>query len=561
MSELNELTAPPDDDYFRFIPLGGLDAVGMNCALVECNGSMLMVDCGYTFPEEESLGVDTILPDWSYALEHVDLLDGVLVTHAHQDHIGALPFFLQKVDVPVYGNGFTLSMLEDQLEERDLADAVDLFEVETEELLELGPFTIEFVHINHSVPDSRAIALETPVGRFIFTGDWKLDQTPRYEPVADLQTLAEFGREGTKAVFGDSTNAEVPGFSTSEQEVFENIGTVVDTAPGRVIVSQFSSNLYRLGGLLDIAYQHDRKVLLLGRSLRDAKDLGVDRGIIDVPDSDLMVKPHEADQLPDEQLMVIATGSQAEPRASLTRMGQGDHHHVSIRQGDTVVISARIIPGNSSGIQDMVDNLSRRGARVLQAKNEDIHGSGHACAEELKLMLNLTRPEYLVPVHGHYSMRERHAELGEGVGVPEQLVIEDGDVLEFTDDEASVVGRVRAGRVIVDGKNVGDLEDIELRDRAELARSGTIAAFVVIDRATGEIASDPKLSQHGFIGEGESNLLDGAASKAKDALEELSPDARRNYQEAEEAISSAVRKYFRDRIDRKPVVIPIIHKL
>jgi len=561
MSKSSNLPDPPEDDYFRFIPLGGLDEVGMNCALVECNGSMLMVDCGYTFPDEESFGVDTILPDWSYVLENVDRLDGVLVTHAHQDHIGALPFFLQKVDVPVYGGAFTLSMLEDQLEEQDLADAVDLFDVGTEELLELGPFTIEFVHVNHSVPNARSIALDTPAGRYLFTGDWKLDQTARYEPVADLQTFAEFGRAGTTAVFGDSTNAEVPGYSTSEQEVFENIASVVDSSDGRVIVSQFSSNLYRLNGLLDAAYEQDRKVLLLGRSLRDAKELGLERGLIELPDDDLLLKPHEADQLPDEQLLVIATGSQAEPRASLTRMSRGDHHHVTIKEGDTVVISARIIPGNQRGIQDMVDHLSRRGASVLQAKTEPIHGSGHACTEEMKLLLNLTDPDYLVPVHGHYSMRSRHAEIGESVGVPEQPVIEDGDVLEFVRGEASVVGEVRAGRVIVDGKNVGDLEDVELRDRAELARSGTIAAFVVIDRSTGELASDPKLSQHGFIGEEEANLLDGASSKAKQALRELSPDARRNYQEAEEAIRAAVRDYFRDRINRKPVVIPIIHKL
>lgn len=551
----------PDEDYFRFIPLGGLDEVGMNCALVECNGSMLMIDCGYTFPEGEDYGIDYIIPDWSFVLDHIDRLDGVLITHGHQDHIGALPFFLQEVDVPLYSGHLTLSLLEDQLDEHGLANDVTMFGVDTNEVLELGPFTIEFVHVNHSVPNARAISLETPLGRFLFTGDWKMDQTPRYEPVMDFQSFAEFGRDGTLALFGDSTNAQVDGLSTSEQTVYENIGGVLETAEGRVIVAQFSSNLYRLLGLFELAYENDRQVLLLGRSLRDKFQLGREEGFIDLPDDDLVLKPHEANQLPDERLLVISTGSQAEPRASLTRMGHGDHHHISIGETDTIIISARVIPGNERGIQHMVDNLSRRGATVIQADDEPIHGSGHACAEELKMMMNLTQPEYLVPVHGHYAMRQEHAALGREVGVPNRLVIEDGDVLQFTDDGADVVDRIETGRVIVDGENVGDLEDIEIRDRAKLAQSGIVVAFIIVDKGSGQLAANPELIQRGFLGEDEAHLTENAADAARSAINQLSKEARRDVAEVKEAVRDGVRQFFRKKIDRKPVVIPIIHEM
>lgn len=556
------IPAPPEGDYLRYMQLGGLDEVGLNCTLFECNGSMLMVDCGYTFPESEKFGVDYILPDWSYVFEHIDLLDGVVITHGHQDHIGALPYFLQEVDVPIYSGRLTNAMIERQLEEKDLADQVSLVDVDTSEFVEIGPFDVEFVHVNHSVPNARAISLGTPLGRFIVTGDWKLDQTTEYAPSTDLQTLAEMGRDGVTALFGDSTNAEVDGYSTSEDDVKSGIEEVVNDSEGRVIVAQFSSNMYRVQGLIDLAYEHGRKVLLLGYSLRKNVGIGREMGFLDIPDDDLLIKPHEAGQLPDKQLLVISTGSQAEPRASLSRMAHGDHHHLTLKEGDNVVISARVIPGNEQGIQDMVDNLARRGARVYQTpESATIHGSGHGCAEELKMMMNLTEPDYLVPVHGRYKMRQRHAELGEEVGVPERLLIENGDVLEFTRDGAEVVGHVKTGRVIVDGENVGDLEDVEIRDRAELANSGIVAAFVVIERETGELAAAPELIQHGFIGDDEEGLMGPAVDSLRSAIKNLSKDARRDSNEVEDAVTAAVRRFFRDRIDRKPVVIPIVHEL
>lgn len=560
-SNSSSVPAPPDGDYVRYIPLGGLDEVGANCAIVECNGSMLMVDCGYTFPESESFGVDYLLPDWSYVLEHVDLLDGVVITHGHQDHIGALPYFLQEVDVPIYSGRLTLGLLRSQLEEKNLADQVSLVEVNTDELLEIGPFTAEFVHVNHSVPNARSISLDTPLGKFVVTGDWKLDQSVPYQPATDLQTFADLGRDGVTALFGDSTNAEVDGYSTSEADVKDGIEDVVNDAPGRVVVAQFSSNIHRLQGLLDLAHDHGRNVLLLGYSLRSSFDLGLEQGFIDLPDDDLMVKPHEARNLPDDELLVISTGSQAEPRASLSRLALDEHRHLTLDENDRIVISARVIPGNERGIQNMIDNLARRGVSIYRAGDAPIHGSGHGCAEELKLMMNVTDPDYLVPVHGHYAMRQRHAELGEEVGVPEQLMIENGDVLEFTRNDAEVVGQVDSGRVIVDGDSYGDEQHVAVRDRQKLANSGLIVAFAVIDRNTGDVTGNPDLIQHGLLSEDDMELMDRATDAARQGLEELSPQARRDSTEVDEALRSSIRHFFSTRIDHKPVVVPIVHEL
>ncbi len=560
-SNSSSVPAPPDGDYVRYIPLGGLDEVGANCAIVECNGSMLMVDCGYTFPESESFGVDYLLPDWSYVLEHVDLLDGVVITHGHQDHIGALPYFLQEVDVPIYSGRLTLGLLRSQLEEKNLADQVSLVEVNTDELLEIGPFTVEFVHVNHSVPNARSISLDTPLGKFVVTGDWKLDQSVPYQPATDLQTFADLGRDGVTALFGDSTNAEVDGYSTSEADVNAGIEDVVSDAPGRVVVAQFSSNIHRLQGLLDTADRHDRQVLLLGYSLRSSFELGLEQGFIELPDDDLMLKPHEARNLPDDEVLVISTGSQAEPRASLSRLALDEHRHLTLEEKDRVVISARVIPGNETGIQTMIDNLARRGVSIYRASDAPIHGSGHGCAEELKLMMNITDPDYLVPVHGHYAMRQRHAELGEQVGVPEQLMIENGDVLEFTHDDAEVVGQVDSGRVIVDGDSYGDEQHVAVRDRQKLANSGLIVAFAVIDRNTGDVTGNPDLIQHGLLSEDNMELMDRATDAARQGLEELSPQARRDSTEVDEALRSSIRHFFSTRIDHKPVVVPIVHEL
>lgn len=551
----------PEEDYIRFIPLGGLDEVGMNCSLIECNGSMLMIDCGLTFPEDE-YGVDIILPDWSWVMQNLDHLDGVVLTHGHEDHIGALPFFLKAVDVPVYGGYLTCAMLEAKLQEHNLDGQVELVRMKAGEAIEVGPFDLEFVHVNHSVPDAMSIALNTPLGRCIFTGDWKLDQTPIRGQVTDLQRLGALGHDGVLALFGDSTNAESPGFSTSEQVVQQGFSDLFERTPGRIIVAQFSSNIDRVSGLIELAAQHGRKVVLLGRSLLRNYGLAKGQGFLVEPDEDVIIQPHQMDDFRPDQLLVISTGSQAEPRASLTRMALGDHHMISVDAHDTVVISARQIPGNERGIQNMINNLAKRGVTVLTGSDAPIHCTGHARAEELKLMINLTRPEYLVPVHGEFRMRKRHAELGASVGVDNTRLINDGDILEFRKNGAHIIGRVPTGRQMVDAGRVGDVQDIELRDRAKLAHSGIVVAFVVMDRDNGRVSSGPDIFQRGFMGEEDiSDYTRDASDYALRAINDLSENARREPAEVREALRTSIRRFFRKQIKRKPVVIPVVHEL
>ena len=545
----------------RVIPLGGLDEVGMNCCLIECNGSLLMLDCGLTFPDAESFGIDIILPDWSYVMERLDVLDGVLLTHGHEDHIGALPFFLREVDVPVYGGRLTLAMLGHKLREHGLEGAVEMIAVEPGDVLDLSPFEVEFVHTNHSVPNAMSIALKTPLGRLVFTGDWKLDQTPVGEAPLDLQRFAELGREGTLALLGDSTNAGTPGFSGSERVVKEGLADVLDTAKGRVIVAQFSSNMHRVQSIVELAQEFGRKVALLGRSMHTNFQLSCQMGFVKAPPEGVIIDIVDANALPDEDVIIVSTGSQAEPRSSLNRLAFGDHNLTRIRSTDTIVLSARVIPGNERQIQNMVNNLTKHGARVITPRDALVHASGHAQQEELKLMLNLVRPKHLIPMHGSYRMRQQHAELAHQVGVKHTHLIEDGYVLEFRRDRVDVVGRVPVGRVFVDGATGGDIEDVQLRDRKKLAHSGLIIAFAVLDKTRGELLNGPDLIHRGFLSAPEQPLIDEAQRYARDAISRLSADARSSGAEVSEAVRTSVRRFFRKKIDRNPVVIPIIHEM
>ena len=562
MTNKSSVSSPPSGDYVRYIPLGGLDEVGINCALVECNDSMLMVDCGITFPRTREFGVDVLIPDFSYVMDNLELLDGIVLTHGHEDHIGAVPYFLKEVDVPVYSGELTLGMLHRKIQSHGLTDQVDLFEVEAGDQLEIGPFVVEFININHSVPNAMAVALHTPLGTALVTGDWKLDQTPVYGETADLTRLAEIGQGDVLALMGDSTNATESGFSTSEREVKKGFSDVIDEAEGRVIVGQFSSNIYRVATLLQLAYEHDRKVALLGTSLVKNTNIARDLGYFPMPPEDVLIKPHEIEDYPDHKVLVVSTGSQAEPRSSLARMSHGDHRNIDVQPTDTIVLSARRIPGNEYGINIMINNLLKRGATVITAEDRPIHCSGHGKQEEMKLMMNLTKPEFLVPVHGEYQMRKRHAQLAEAVGIEDSLLINNGDVLEFTSDYARVVGQVHHGRLLVDGRNVGDPEDFQLHDRRKLANAGIVIAFAVLDRERGELTEPPNLLQRGVIGPADGEeVLEGASRAAERAVDRLSDNARADITEVKESIRLNVRQYFKDELNRRPVVIPVVHAL
>lgn len=549
-------------DYVRIIPLGGLDEFGMNCCLIECNDSMVMLDCGLTFPDTQGYGVDYILPDWAYVMDNLDRLEAVVLTHGHEDHIGALPFFLREVDVPVYSGRLTCAMIERKLKEHPIEGGVELNRVEPGDIVDIGPLSFEFVHVNHSIPNAMSLLIGTPLGDMLFTGDWKLDQTPIGEPVMDLQRFARMGTDGLLAVLGDSTNAGVPGLSRSERVVQRGLSKVVKEAPGRVVIAMFSSNQPRVRGIMEIAHQQGRKVAMLGFSLNTNFGLCREHGFMDLPSDNLVINADQIESMDPSKLIVISTGSQAEPRASLPRMAYDDHHHIKLTSADTVVVSARIIPGNETGINQMINALVQRGANVITADDAEIHGSGHAKREEMKLLLNLTRPKYLVPVHGEYRMRMQHAELGEELGIIPRI-IGDGDVLEFRGDDAKVVDRVSVGRIIVDGKGVGDVDDVQLRDRRKLAATGIVVVFAVIERSSGNLISGPDLLQRGFLaGVPESDrLLEEASDFARRAVEDLSAKVRTDVSEVQEALRSSLRRYFRKELNRKPVVIPVVHEL
>jgi len=560
---MSDLADRPKDDYIRIMPLGGLDTFGMNCCLVECNGEFLMFDCGLSFPDAQSFGLDYILPDWSWVLDNLDRLSGVVLTHGHEDHIGGLPFLLPDIDVPVYTGRMTQAMVERKLDDQGVRTDASFVSVEPGEVVEIGPFDLEFIHVNHSAPNAMSVAIGTPLGKLVFTGDWKLDQTPIGEAPLDLQTFARLGAEREViALIGDSTNAEVPGLSRSERHVQRELAQVVEHAPGRVIIAMFSSNIPRLRGLFELAREFGRKVVLLGRSLQQNYGLARETGFLELNGPDLLISADDVDSYPPEKLLIVTTGSQAEPRASLPRMAYGDHHQVQLDPSDIVVISARVIPGNESGINQMINALVQKVARVITSEDANIHGSGHAQREELRLLMNLTRPEYVVPVHGEFRMRKAHAEMALETGFG-SILINDGDVLEFGERGYEIVGRIPVGRVAVDGSVMGDLDHVQIRDRRKLAATGIIVAHTVLDRSNGEIVNGPDLLHRGFLaGEPESELLlDEAADYARAAIDDLPPQARTDLSEVQEALRTSIRRFFRRRIDRKPVVVPVVHEL
>ncbi len=556
-----QIPPEPNSPYVRVIPLGGLDQFGMNCCLIETGNELIMVDCGLTFPDQGQFGIDYILPDWTYVLQNLDRLSAIVLTHGHEDHIGALPFLLSQVEIPLYGGELTLAMVKRKLEEADVED-VEYNIVEPGDQVTVGKFGLEFIHVNHSIPNAMSVAINTELGVLVFTGDWKLDQTPIGEAVMDLHSLAKIGENGVLALLGDSTNVMTPGFSRSETEVVQEIASILETARGRVFVSLFSSNMNRVAAILEAADRVGRQAALVGRSLERNFRLASETGFIPEIREGILTDVSKLDKLPDDEVCILTTGTQAEPRSTLTRLAFDDHHQLSLRETDTVLISARVIPGNEAGVNKMLDALSRKHLTIITKADRPIHGSGHAHREELKLLLNLVRPSVLVPMHGDYRVRQAHADLAVSMGC-QATVISDGDVLEFTETGHHVVGTVPSGRLAVDGKFMGDIDDVQIRDRKRLANTGIVVAFLVLDKGTGEIEDGPMLLQHGFLAGVPENedLMQEATDFARNTILGLSKEVRRDVGEVSEELRLAVRRYFRKQLDRKPVVIPVVHEL
>jgi ribonuclease J len=544
----------------RVIPLGGLGEIGLNLMLLEYGDTAIAIDCGVMFPDEQMLGVDVAIPDTTYLRTLGDRFAAIFLTHGHEDHIGALPYVLAEHNVPVFGTPLTLGFVRERMREHGLTVTLTAFGSEP---CRVGSFAVEPFAMTHSIPDSVGLAIRTPVGTLVHTGDFKLDQTPLDGRTPDLARLADLGNEGVALLFSDSTNVETPGVTPSERTVGAELATIFQQATGRILVTTFSSHIHRMQQVIDLAVRFGRKVAVVGRSLTSHVGVARDLSLLHVPDGTL-VDIAAARDLPRERVAIITAGSQAEAASALVRIAMDAHKQVSLDPGDTVVLSSRIIPGNERAISSLVNHLYRRGAQVHYGRATRVHVSGHAAQEELKLVLNLVRPRHFVPVHGEYRHLVRHLALATEVGVPAARchLMEDGDVLELdAAGDARRGERVTAGRVFVDGKGIGDVEDVVLRDRRHLSEDGLVLAVLAIHHQSGDIVAGPDLVSRGVVGEEASpEVLDRARGAVMDALAAINPESRTDPVEVKEEVRRALRRYFK-RLDRRPVILPFVMEM
>jgi ribonuclease J len=543
----------------RLIPLGGLGEIGLNMMLIEFEDDLIAVDCGLMFPDDELPGIDHVIPDFTYALARRSGLRAVVLTHGHEDHIGALPYLLRETAVPVYGTPLTLALVAERLREHGLAEGADLRPIRPRQRIEAGPFSIEAIRVTHSIADGIGLAIDTPAGTIVHTGDFKLDPSPLDGEPPDYRRFAELGEQGVLVLCSDSTNVERPGHTPSEMNVGQALGARFDAASGRIIVATFASHIHRIQQVLTLAAGTGRRVALLGMSMQKNVTIAAELGYLRVPDG-VVVPLEELGELPARRQVILSTGSQGEPNSALALMAAEEHKYVRVERGDLVIVSARVIPGNERTISRVVNALYRLGAEVLYEDNAFVHVSGHASQEDLKLMFNLTRPRYFIPVHGEYRHLLGHARLAESVGItPDRVfLIEDGMGVEISANEARVVGRFPAGRVLVDGKSVGDIGAVVLRDRQLLAEDGLVAVSLAVDRH-GAVVAGPEIASRGFVYVKENEaLLEEMKKVVLAALAERDPDAPSDRELIGATVRSAVRHFVNQRFRRRPVVLPIV---
>jgi ribonuclease J len=546
----------------RIIPLGGLGEVGKNMTVYEAEDSIVVVDAGLAFPRDEHLGVDLVLPDFSYLRDRQDMIRGVVLTHGHEDHVGSLPYLMRECRVPVVvATRLTLGLVKSKLDEHGLLREADLREVSPyDEPFQLGPFRIEFVRMAHSIPDAVAIVLETPGGRVVHTGDYKLDHTPVDGQRTDVGKLAEIGNRGVDLLLGDSTNAERPGVTQSERVVGEAFRQIFPQRKGKILVSSFASNVHRMQQAVDVAIDCGRKVAFVGRSMRKNANIARNLGYMEVPD-DLVLRPHELAELPRNEQLILCTGSQGEPMSAMTRIAYNDHPLVQVEAGDTVIISAKPIPGNELRVHDAINRLAKAGAEVLHEDNAPVHVSGHGRAEELRTIIGLLRPKAVMPVHGEFRMLAAHAQLAREGGIPESGIVlaENGSVVELADGSAQIVDHVTAGMTFVDGLGVGDVHDVALRDRRRLAEDGVliVVATVAASNGRGSLTAPPELIARGF-GEAADPLLDELREEAERVLEELLRQDVNEIKLLQEHVHDALGGVVYDRTGRRPMILPVL---
>jgi len=547
------------NNSLSIIPLGGVEEIGLNSTVFEYSDDIIIVDAGLMFPEEDMLGVDFVIPDYSYVFENREKIKGIIITHGHEDHTGALPFLLKEIDVPVYGTPLTIGLIKEKLKEHHL-ERIRLIAVRPRDVIQLGAFNIEFVRVTHSIVDGVGLCINTPLGRVVHTGDFKLDPTPVDGQLMDFHRFSEYGEKGTLLLLSDSTNAEKGGFTFSEKEVRRAFEDIFSKVKGRIIISTFASNIHRIQQAIDVAVMYGKKVILCGRSIVSNSQIALDLGYLSIP-ANTWLRLEDLNKLHDEEVVIITTGSQGEPMSVLSRIAIGEHKTIQIKDGDTVILSAKIIPGNERSIGKIINHLFRRGANVIYEKVSEIHVSGHASKEELKLMLNMVRPKYFMPIHGEYRHLRYHGMLAEKTVVPKEniFILENGEVLEISEAGAAKNGAVSSGRVFIDGKGMGDVEDMVLRDRRRLAHDGIVLVHIAVEKLTGNIVSGPDIISRGFVFEDASpDVMNDVKELVLETLSHMDKEMITDSSLLQAKLRSTLKKYLRNTMERRPMIMPII---
>ncbi|MEF9864934.1 MAG: ribonuclease J [Oscillospiraceae bacterium] len=545
----------------RIMPLGGLGEVGKNITLYECQGDMILVDCGLVFPDSDMFGIDLVIPDFAYVIQNKDRIRGIVITHGHEDHIGALPYLLKEYNFPIYATRLTLGLIGNKLEEHGLKAGAALNEIEPKKKFKLGCFSIEPIHVNHSIPDAVALAITCPAGVILQTGDFKIDYTPIQGGATDLATIAEYGKNGVLALLSDSTNSERAGFTATEQKVGESFARLFDRAEKkRIIIATFASNLYRVQQIIDIAVASGRKVAVSGRSMVNNTQMAMELGYLHAPEG-VLIDIETINRYLPEQVVLITTGSQGEPLSALSRMSGGSHRNVHVGVGDFIIISANPIPGNEKMVTKVINALLKLGAEVIYESMYDVHVSGHACQEEQKLIISLSKPQYFLPVHGEYKQLKRHAMTALAMGVPDKNIYigENGDNIILSRDSLTMGEGVTAGAVMVDGLGVGDVGNVVLRDRRHLSQDGLVIIVATVDSATGELLAGPDIVSRGFVYVREADeLIGGARDIVRDVLDKCRGEHVREWGNVKMRVREAVSAYMYRRTKRSPMILPVL---
>jgi len=547
------------ENALSVIPLGGVEEIGLNMTALEYDSDIIVIDAGLMFPEEDTLGVDFIIPDFSYLLQNREKVKAVFLTHGHEDHTGALPFLLKALPVPVYGTPLTLGLVKEKLREHNL-DNAELIPVMPRDIVQVGVFKVEFVRVTHSIVDGVGLGITTPIGLVVHTGDFKLDPTPVDGQLMDFLRFSEYGERGTVLLMSDSTNAEKGGFTFSEKEVRRAFEDIFAQTRGRIIIATFASNIHRIQQAIDVAVKFGRKIILCGKSIVSNAQIALNLGYLNIP-LDTWLKLEDLKNLQDHEVVIITTGSQGEPMSVLSRIAIDEHKHIKIKEGDMVILSAKMIPGNERSIGKIINHLFRRGAQVVYEKVSEVHVSGHASKEELKLMLNLIRPKYFMPVHGEYRHLVYHSMLAMKCAVLKEhiFLMKDGEILEISGTEAKKNGSVSSGRIFIDGKGFGDVEEMVLRDRLRLAHDGIVLVLLGIEKLSGTIVSGPEIISRGFVFEDVSqDVINKVRELVADTIHGLDKEMLSDASLLKAKLRSTLKKYLRDTMDRRPMIMPII---